>query len=78
MGYLSAFMIILIGVLAIATAAIGVDCMNRNPEYESEGLKESNKGYLYIALGLASLTVFLGFYDWFTTFTKSSSSFIRR
>lgn len=75
MGYLSAFITILIGALAIATAAIGVDCMNRKPEYESEGLRESNKGYLYIALGLASLAVILGFYEWYSTFTSSVRRF---
>lgn len=74
MGYLQAFITVVIGALAIATAAIGIDCMRKEPKYDTQALKDSNVGYLTVALAMGILVVLFGFYEGYNSYAAATKA----
>lgn len=69
MGFFTAFFILLAGALTIATASLGLDCINKRGDY-SEQQRESNKGYLTVMLSLAIGVVLVSFYAFYDAYLK--------
>jgi hypothetical protein len=69
MGFFVAFFVLLAGALTIATASIGLDCINKRGDYTDQQ-REANKGYLTVMLALAIGVVLVSFYLFYDTYSE--------
>jgi uncharacterized membrane protein YeaQ/YmgE (transglycosylase-associated protein family) len=77
MGIATAFSYLVFGALVLATAAIGLDCINSGGQYKNETQKGSNRGYLIASLIGAIIVILLGFLQLFFDFSISKPTFKR-